>query len=120
MMFRDEWLEKALPPQSTPSSSPVECYATVRSTDEIKQTLDSNGSYRGLMFMSEMYEQCRRRHPVLRKIERVWGPGIYMPVREPFYLLEGLHCTGAVLGEDGPCDRGCRLLWHKDWLGLER
>jgi hypothetical protein len=121
MMFRDEWLEEVPPPhkESAPSS-PADSYATVRSAGEIKQTLDSNGSYRGLMFMPEMYKHCGLRYPVLRKIGRVWGPGIYMSAAEPVYLLEGLHCTGAVLAEDGPCDRGCRLLWHEDWLELEQ
>jgi hypothetical protein len=121
MMFRDEWLEQVPSPhKETVPPSPTGSYATVRSAGEIKQTLDSNGSYRGLLFMPEMYERCGLRYPVLRRIRRVWGPGVYMPVAEPVCLLEGLHCTGAVLGEDGPCDRGCRLLWHEDWLALER
>lgn len=121
MMFRDEWLEQVPPPDnaSAPSTA-VDSYATVLSANEITQTLDANGSYRGLMFMPEMYAHCNLRYPVLRRIGRVWGPGIYMPVAEPVYLLEGLHCTGAVLGEEAPCDRGCRLLWHEDWLRLEQ
>jgi hypothetical protein len=117
MMFRDEWVEEVPPPRNESApNSPADSYATVRATGEIKQTLDAAGSYRGLMFMPEMYEHCGLRYAVLRKIRRVWGPGIYLPVAEPVYLLEGPHCTGAVLGEDGPCDRGCRLLWHEEWL----
>jgi hypothetical protein len=34
-------------------------------------------------------------------------------------LLAGAHCTGAVLGTKGPCDRACAMLWHEDWLILE-
>lgn len=121
MMFRDEWLEEVPPPRKEPAPfMPADAYATVRGADEIKQTFDSNGSYRGLMFMPEMYEHCGLRYRVLRKIGRIWGPGIYMSAAQPVYLLERLHCTGAILGEDGPCDRGCRLLWHEDWLRLER
>ena len=71
------------------------------------------------MFMPEMYNYSGQRYPVLQKIERVWGPGLYLPTKEPVYLLEGLHCSGSVMGEDGPCDRGCRLIWHEDWLRFD-
>jgi hypothetical protein len=122
MMFRDEWLEEVRPPvEDDPvDSSPVELYATVRSIDEIKQSLDAYNSHHGLMFMPEMYKYSGQRYPILQRIERIWGPKRHLPVAEPIYLLKGLHCEGVVVGEDGPCDRGCRLLWHEDWLRIER
>jgi hypothetical protein len=121
MMFRDEWLEEVHPPVEDPvqSASTTRLYATVRSIDEIKQSLNSYNSHHGLMFMPEMYQYSGQRYPIFRKIERVWGPGVYLPVSEPIYLLEGLHCAGTVIGDDGPCERGCRLLWHGDWLHIE-
>ena len=39
--------------------------------------------------------------------------------RRPIYVLEGLHCSGARIGETGPCDLACSLLWHEDWLLVE-
>jgi hypothetical protein len=121
MMFRDEWLEEVESPAESPVHSvPNQLYATVRTIDEIKQSLDSYNSHHGLMFMPEMYKYSGQRYPILHRIERVWGPGVHLPVAEPIYLLEGLHCAGTVVGEDGPCDRGCRLLWHEDWLRIER
>lgn len=119
MMYRDEWLEEVPPPlESSIHLHSLDTYATVRCADEIKLTLDASDSHNGLMFMPEMFNHSGSRYRVLRKIDQVWGPGQYIPIKEPVYLLEDLYCTGAVLGEDGPCDRGCRLLWHKDWLHL--
>lgn len=43
----------------------------------------------------------------------------WTPTRAPIYILAGLYGTGDVLGERGPCDRACALLWHADWLYVE-
>jgi len=45
--------------------------------------------------------------------------GTYVPAAQPLYMLDSLHCAGEAMGDDGPCERGCRLLWHADWLRLE-
>jgi hypothetical protein len=121
MMFRDDWLEEvpAPPTHSIPSLGNEGPYAKVRDVHEIRRTLDARNMYRGLMFMPEMLSYSGKRFPILKKIERVWTGTRYLPTREPIYLLAGLHCTGDVLGEEAPCDRGCRILWHEDWLYLE-
>ena len=93
-------------------------YATVKSAAEIKHTLNWRGKHRGLMFMPEMQAYEGQRFRVLKKIDRTWEH-FESTAAEPVYILEGLHCTGAVLAEDGPCDRGCYLLWHEAWLNLE-
>lgn len=124
MMFRDEWLEEAPgPPEPGPGPGPAVDgggrHARVRAAEEIEATLDAAGARDGLAFMPEMYGHAGRRFRIRRKVERVLDLGRYLPARSPVYILEGLHCTGAVVGEDGPCDRACRLLWHEDWLRLE-
>jgi hypothetical protein len=120
LMFRDEWLEEAPPPPET-TAAPDEGgrYAWVRSAEEIQASLDGESTRHGVIFMPEMFGHAGRRFRIRRKVEQVFDGAGYVPASEPVYLLEGLYCTGAVIGEDGPCDRGCRLLWHQDWLRLE-
>jgi hypothetical protein len=121
LMFRDEWLEEVPPPvEAAPAACEKGLHATVRSVEEIERTLDVRNSRGGLMLMPEMYGYAGKSFRVARKIERVWEGNCYVPVSQPVYMLEGLHCSGAILGADGPCERGCRLLWHADWLRLEQ
>lgn len=120
LMFRDEWLEEAPPPPET--NAALEAggrYAWVRSAEEITANLDSASERNGVMFMPEMFRHTGRRFRIRRKVEQVLDGACWVPASEPVYLLEGLHCAGSAIGEDGPCDRGCRLLWHQDWLRLE-
>jgi hypothetical protein len=60
-----------------------------------------------------------QRRRVLRRLPRVFELDRWTPTRAPVYLLEGVHCCGTTLGDEGPCDRACTLLWHGDWLALE-
>jgi hypothetical protein len=120
MMFRDEWLEEVQPQEKDLTRlAETTIYARIRDAKAIKQTLDASNSCQGLMFMPEMYEYAGKRFPVLKKVDRVWGPRQYLSTNDEYYLLEGLYCSGTVLGDNGPCERGCRLLWHKDWLDIE-
>lgn len=120
LMFRDEWLEEVPAPAETlPASLPARACATVRGADEIRSTLDIHQSRGGLVFMPEMYAYAGQRFVVRCRMERVLDGDRYVETKEPIYMLEGLFCGGAAMGADGPCDRGCRLLWHQDWLRLE-
>lgn len=121
MMFRDQWLEEVPAPTAKDSLCAAHegLYATVRDAEDIRMMLASSNSHHGLLFMPEMYQHAGKRFPVLAKVERVWGPGAYVPVDEGVYILGGVHCTGDAVGDDGPCDRGCRILWHEDWIRLE-
>lgn len=120
MMFRDEWLEAVpapLPPLAKPE--PAAQFVRVRSVAEIYKTLDMSNQTRGLLFMPEMSRHAGQRFKARRRIERVLVGGQYVEASEPVYLLDGLYCTGVALGDDGPCERACRLLWHADWLEFE-
>jgi hypothetical protein len=116
-MFRDEWLEPAPTPASAPAPVPHAAgFVRVRSAEEIRATLDERGRTAGLQFMPEMYAHAGRRLRVLARLDSVYELDRAVPVAQPIYVLDGLYCSGAILGEAGPCDRGCRLLWHGDWL----
>ena len=69
--------------------------------------------------MPEMSKFVGRRFRVLESIPKVFEHDRWVEPRRPIYVLEGLHCSGARIGETGPCDLACSLLWHEDWLLLE-
>jgi len=116
MMFRDEWLERVdTPPSVGPQGNGVG-FVKVRSEQELKTSLNCLGRHDGLLLMPEMLQFADQSFKVHRKIETVFEHGHSMPSSREVYLLDGLFCSGSILGEDGPCDRGCRLLWHRDWL----
>ena len=117
IFFRDEWVR----PAPAPTFKPIDfdngaLYKHVRSAHDIRATLDWRGRRDGLMFMPEMYQWAGRRFRVTRQIQSVFECGRYAVPRSPIFILEGLRCSGAVLGRRGPCDRACAILWHGDWL----
>jgi hypothetical protein len=119
LLFRDEWLEPATTPAAI-APHPSRGFATIRPLAEIRATLDWRGRRGGLMFMPEQARFAGQRFRVLRKLDRVIEADREDAiVREPIYVLETPRCTGGILGDRGPCDRGCGLLWHGDWLVLD-
>lgn len=116
LMFRDEWLEPAAAPAADMEVLPVGPVVRVHSMAQIRATLNGRDRHQGLLFMPEMAVYAGQTMRVRRRIETVCELGRTQPVTRPIYLLEGLFCSGAILGVDGPCHRSCRLLWHADWL----
>jgi hypothetical protein len=120
LMFRDEWVKPAPAPAAGLAAKPAATqdgvYKRVRLADEILVTLDGNGKRDGLGFMPEMYRWAGQRFKVAKKMARVYEYGRYADTPIPIYILEGPQCSGAVLGRKAPCDRGCAILWHGDWL----
>ncbi len=117
LMFRDEWLIATEAPRVAETQATAGAFATVRSLDDIRATLDWRGRRGRLMFMPEQATYVGLRLRIARKLDRVLeGDREDAVVREPIYVLDGPRCTGAVRGA---CDRGCGLLWHADWLVLD-
>jgi CelD/BcsL family acetyltransferase involved in cellulose biosynthesis len=121
MMYRDEWLEPAEPPRPhrAPTAGRSVRHARVRDLDEIAAGLDLRGRRDGLTFMPEMRAHAGKRFAIASCLTTVFEYDRWIATRAPIYILEGLHCTGAVLADRGPCDRGCAVLWHADWLYVE-
>lgn len=134
LLFRDEWLEPvngatadgkttteaatSSPDRSTPASA-LATWARVRPLNQIRATLDRAGRTDGVTFMPEMTRFAGARLSIVRQLTRVFEFDAWRPTRAPIYLLAGAQCTGAALGEEGPCDRACMLLWHGDWIEIE-
>lgn len=125
LMFRDEWLRPASAPIVSRTNTAIFGeYACVRSVEEIHTSLDRWGKRDGLLFMPEMAKWTEKRFRVARLTTKVYEHdgtkyAGYISTRFPVYILEGLNCSGAVLGSRGPCDRLCPILWHEDWLRFE-
>src|SRR6266481_5431263 len=85
----------------------------VKSSREITETLDAEGTLDGLPFMPEMLPFCGRRFRVARFAEKtcIEYPDMYR-IREfrgnNVVLLEELRCSGA---DHDACGRGCTLFW---------
>lgn len=113
LLFRDEWLE----PSSEAFAEPrvYERYARVKPLAEIVATLDRDGRRDGVMFSPSMARYAGGRYAVHKQIDpaaTTW----WRRAGGEWYVLAGLRCRGESLGEEGPCHRGCALLWHRDWL----
>lgn len=120
MMYRDEWLEPAESQPEEPVAPEAEAHFTrIRPLQEIHDRLDWLGQRQGLMFMPEMARHAGTRARILQPLARVFEYDHWREPPNPIYILDGLHCTGGILGSRGPCDRACRLLWHADWLELD-
>jgi len=119
MMYRDEWLEPAPAPSRGPTQPTTGRHARIRSLEEIRAGLDLRGRRDGLTFMPEMAAFAGKRFPIANKITTVFEYDRWIETRAPVYILDGLHCTGAVLAHKGSCDRACSLMWHEDWLIIE-
>jgi hypothetical protein len=116
LLFRDEWLE----PSSAELAEPLvnTRFARVKPVAQILATLDHDGRYDGVMFAPAMAQYAGSRFPVHKRVDPIAANSWRRPNGE-WYVLTGVRCLGDVLNGDGPCHRGCGLLWHRDWLDFE-
>jgi hypothetical protein len=89
----------------------------VRSSGEILQTLDGNGTLDRLPFMPEMMEFCGRRFQVAKRVVKTCYYGEASGMRtfpaDDVVLLDGLRCSGQA--HDG-CQKACTIFWREAWL----
>jgi hypothetical protein len=116
LLFREEWLESSPSELAAPLQN--RGYARVKPLAEILRTLDSDGRRDGVMFSPAMARYAGARFPVHKRVQPVAATWWRRP-GAAWYIFEGLRCLGEPLGGDGPCHRGCGLLWHESWLELE-
>jgi hypothetical protein len=116
LLFRDEWLEPSSADRAEPRR--YDRYARVKPLAAILATLDRHGRRDGVMFSAAMGRYAGARLPVHKQVEPV-AANSWRRAGADWYVLAGAFCLGEVLNGDGPCHRGCGLLWHADWLDLE-
>jgi hypothetical protein len=116
LLFREEWLE----PSSSELAAPLQSrgYARVKPLGEILRTLDGDSRCDGVMFSPAMARYAGARFPIHKRVQPVSATWWRRP-GAAWYIFEGLRCLGEPLGGDGPCHRGCGLLWHESWLEFE-
>ncbi|HEY6038163.1 MAG TPA: GNAT family N-acetyltransferase [Kofleriaceae bacterium] len=119
LMYRDAWLEAAPQPHLAPPPARGLRHARVRDLAEIYAGLDAFGRRDGITFMPEMSQYAGQRFAIANELDQVFECDHWTSPAQPVCILEGLRCTGDVLGAKGPCDRACALLWHRDWLMVE-
>jgi hypothetical protein len=87
----------------------------IKSTAEIRATLDSSGCTDNLPFMAEMERFCGKRARVYRIVDKVYDYGGKKDLRRlrDTVLLHDLRCDGAA---HGGCQAECYLLWKTAWL----
>jgi len=116
LLFRDEWLEPSSAELAQPQT--YARFARVKPLAEIRATLDAGGRRDGIAFCASMERYAGQRFPVHKRVEPTAVTWWRRPGAE-WYILAGLRCRGESLAADGPCHRGCGLLWHRDWLEFE-
>jgi hypothetical protein len=87
----------------------------VKSAEEIRETLDDAGMYRGLYFMGEMWKYAGRRMEVLKPIERILieATGELKTGIRDTVLLKDACCDGE---DHSGCGANCFHLWREVWL----
>ena len=87
----------------------------VKTAEEIQETLDAEGRYKGLLFMDEMWKFCGGRFGVLGPIDKIYSEStstLHSGIRHTV-LLDTVNCDGE---SHGGCGARCYHLWREVWL----
>lgn len=85
----------------------------VRPWQEIRATLDAQGTLGGMPFMPEMLPYCGRVFPVWRLVHKACSEAGAMRRLKQVVYIGSMRCDGSA--HDG-CQKWCRFFWHEDWL----
>jgi len=89
-------------------------WVRVKSTDEIRATLDGANALRGLLFLDSQWSYCARTYRVDRVLRRLRDDQRrFRPVSRTV-ALDGVTCDG--LDGTGGCGRSCSLYFRDEWL----
>jgi len=88
---------------------------TVRSLEEILDTLDDDGCLDALPFMPEMAKRCGQDFTVLKRVDKINDLVDRTGLRrmENAVILEREHCDGSF---HGGCQALCQSIWKEAWL----
>src|SRR5207249_5768298 len=84
----------------------------VKTSHEILQTLDADGTLDHVPFMPEMLAYCGKTFRVSKWVATVCPGPRGFPTDDVFFLQD-LRCSGAA--HDG-CQKACRIFWRQAWL----
>lgn len=113
------------PPSAAPGASfpPLDLQpgdrVRIKSLEEIRDTLDENGKYRGLSFMSLMADYCGGTYTVRKRIDRFFDERTRRLLKlRGVVILDDVFCepprdSGR---EYAGCDRTCFFFWKEAWL----
>ncbi len=84
----------------------------VGAEQEVRETLDAEGTHRGLLWMPNMARFCGKRYRVYKRVETVMveSTGEIRRLKNTV-LLEGVLCEHLY-----ECDRSCFHFWREAWL----
>jgi hypothetical protein len=85
----------------------------VRPWEEIRATLDAQGTLGGMPFMPEILPYCGQVFPVWRLVHKACSEGGAMRELDQTVYIGGMRCDGSA--HDG-CQKCCRFFWHDAWL----
>jgi len=86
----------------------------VRSSKEILDTLDADGTLDGLPFMPEMLKYCGQRYRVYRSAHKTCDTVLSWAIRSVDDAVHlDLRCDGSA---HGGCQAGCLFFWKTAWL----
>lgn len=90
----------------------------VRTEAEIRSTLDTNGTNRGLSFDPDMVSRAGGVYRVSKRVERVIDEktGKLLKIRKDCVVLDGVYCTGNHNCHRLFCPRGAFQFWRECWL----
>jgi hypothetical protein len=90
-------------------------WVEVRSIDEISLTLDKNGKYKGLKFMTEMEKFCGKKFKVFKIVKKIKleEMGEIRKLKTPSIFLESVYCDGE---RHERCGRSCFHFFKEAWV----
>lgn len=89
----------------------------VKSKEEIRRLLDTEGRTRGCAFTHEMYRYCGRTFRVRKNVEVFFDEARQKMSRcHDMVVLEGAVCSGRQRLYAVKCDRNCHFFWQVEWL----
>lgn len=93
-------------------------WVTVRSKDEILDTLNGRLRHKGLFFDVEMLPFCGGTYRILSRVDRLIDDitGLMREPKSNCFILEGVACGGCRSRARMFCPRSIYPYWHEAWL----
>lgn len=88
---------------------------TIRSREEIQETLNRWNQLHGCAFTEEMWPYCGSVHEIYKRVEHFLDERDHIMKRSKrLVVLKNLYCEGTI--DFGPCHRACFFFWREEWL----